>query len=404
MSLRKLKILGEDLKSNEWMQSLIQKSSNIYMVGGIVRDAFLNKSSKDIDLVIEGMKVSDIMSTLKPFGKVLEEGKSFKVVIFKPKGFKGEPFDIAIPRKDIKVGSGHKGFESIEAKNILEDLERRDFTINSMAFNINDNSLVDPFNGINDLKRRLLKATNDIAFTEDPLRILRGIQFASRFEFDIEPNTLNMMRDNAADISEIAHERILDELQKIVKKDGDTNIAFKLINDSGLAQEIFGQELIGFDGLEQLDPLSFFYVLGIAGGKIPSDFYNDFLKGDTKTFEALKRLDILLDVEALHSAPPSSLKLRLAVFNAIQKSPSIEFAKILPYSIEHIIGLMNNGIIPKSTKDLKISGNDIQEIFHVIGPSIGKALDFIRDKALLGRFDWTSRKASLKFVKEEIIN
>jgi len=124
------------LKNESWICELLQ-ISNVYIVGGCVRDAFLEKNIKDIDLVIEGLQLNQIKNKLLNFGKVDIVGESFSVIKFKPNNFNGEPYDIAVPRTDKKIGIGHKGFKTITKNiNIISDLKRRDFTINSIAVNI----------------------------------------------------------------------------------------------------------------------------------------------------------------------------------------------------------------------------------------------------------------------------
>ena len=139
-----MKIL-DFLNSQKFIKHLKNKGAEIYLVGGIVRDHFLNKASKDIDLLVLNMSLEKIQKELKNFGIVDILGESFAVIKFKPTGYKGEPIDIAIPRIDVKKEKGHKGFDVItEGVSLKDDLYRRDFTINSMAMELNG-VLIDPF-------------------------------------------------------------------------------------------------------------------------------------------------------------------------------------------------------------------------------------------------------------------
>ena len=238
-----LKKILLNLKSLEWINPIL-RSANVYIVGGSIRDAFLGKSIKDIDLIVEGLPLIKIQELLRPYGKVDIVGESFSVIKFKPKGFKGEPYDIATPRMDRKIGQGHKGFEIItDGVDLLTDLKRRDFTINSMAANVDTMELVDPFNGLNDLNNNILRAVDKNAFAEDPLRILRGIGFASRLGFTIEPKTLKLMQENAHLIKEISGERIFEELIKILKKGGDTGLALILLNETNVDKALFNKKI-----------------------------------------------------------------------------------------------------------------------------------------------------------------
>ena len=187
------KILTNIRKQN-WIKILL-KEANVYLVGGCVRDAYLNIPIKDVDLVVEGLSMDHIQSILADFGRINIVGESFVVIKFRPHGHVGEDYDIAIPRKDRKVGTGHKGFEIITKDvDIFGDLKRRDFTVNSIAIDVKTGKVLDPFNGLSDLKNKILKATDASAFVDDALRIIRAIQFASRFRFSIEPETLKMMK------------------------------------------------------------------------------------------------------------------------------------------------------------------------------------------------------------------
>ena len=93
--------LIDELKSEEWIQKLAE-NAELYVVGGIVRDAYINKESKDVDIIVDGLSVNGILKRLEPYGKASLEGESFAVVIFVPTGWEGESYDIAIPRKGLE--------------------------------------------------------------------------------------------------------------------------------------------------------------------------------------------------------------------------------------------------------------------------------------------------------------
>jgi tRNA nucleotidyltransferase (CCA-adding enzyme) len=140
-----VKNLINDLRSQDWVKILLRNGS-VHVVGGCVRDAFMNKSPKDIDIIVTGLKIEDIKELLRHYGKTSIVGQSFSVIKFRPTYHTGEDFDIAVPRVDRKIGTGHKGFEvSTEGVSVLDDLKRRDFTVNSIAVNIKTNEILDPF-------------------------------------------------------------------------------------------------------------------------------------------------------------------------------------------------------------------------------------------------------------------
>jgi len=266
----RLQDIIDDLQDRPWVLSLL-KRGKLFLVGGSVRDGYRNEEVKDIDLIVEGPSMDEIKSILAEFGRVDIVGESFAVIKFRPKGHTGEDFDIAVPRIDTKTGEGHKGFTvKTEGVGILDDLRRRDFTINSIAIDIKDGKIIDPFDGLVDIRHKKLRATDKTAFIEDPLRILRGIQFSARFEYKIDLSTMELMRENSHLIKGISGERIMEELMKIIKKDGNTQIALNLIHEAEVDRALFDKEMIHYpEGFEHLDAISFFYLLGLLGDVDP---------------------------------------------------------------------------------------------------------------------------------------
>ena len=170
-----------------------------YLVGGAVRDALLGKESKDIDLTVVGGHENMVNSGWEP------TGKSFPV--FRHREMPG--VEVAVARGEKKTGTGHGGFEWFPAKKLDQDLERRDFTMNAMAYHP-DEGIVDPFGGQRDLSRGLIKHVSD-AFDEDPLRVFRGARFASKLGFNVHPETLHKMRNMGGELSSLSKERVRDE-------------------------------------------------------------------------------------------------------------------------------------------------------------------------------------------------
>ena len=396
---KKILNIANELNNSDWIKKL-SSLSHIYMVGGCVRDAFLDLPIKDVDLVVENLSLSNIQDLLSSFGRVDIVGKSFSVIKFTPNLHDGEPFDIAIPRIDKKIGDGHKGFEVItDGVNLLKDLERRDFTINSIAFDINELKLIDPFNGINDLNNCIIKATNKKAFTEDPLRIIRGIQFASRFKFNICDETFLLMKENSKLVSEISGERIFEEFQKIIHKKGDVNIAFDLIKDINLDQVFFNNKMTTKTFTHDLDEISFFLMLGKLGKVNPSKFAKTRLKCDANLEKNIQVLDNL--VSKLPYANDTDR--RMIVFDAFNKAPEVFESSLLPLSACLIFLEMESGIIPKSIKDINLNGDEIMELFNIKGPKIGKLLRELLNAALLHQVDWTNKDECIKFISNKVV-
>ncbi len=241
--------------SNQIIKVVLEKGK-IYEVGGAVRDRFISPilPDKDKDYLITGIPMDELCSLLSRFGKVDLVGKSFGVIKFLPfKRFDGEHvFDVALPRKEYSTGPGHKDFrvEYDHTLRVEDDLSRRDFTINAMAENLATGKLVDPLNGRKDIKRRLIRITSPNSFRDDPLRMLRGIQFAARFEFELEEETLDSLQENADLITTISPERIQEELNKLLTKAKYPSAGFRLMQQVGLLEKIL-PELASAVGVTQ---------------------------------------------------------------------------------------------------------------------------------------------------------
>ncbi len=190
---------------------------DIYVVGGFIRDAFLDRASeKTIDFLITRHSVEDITARIESYGKVDLVGKSFGVIKFT---IGGHTYDLSLPRKDHALKArrrGHKDFfiDSDPEIPLEIDLRRRDFRCNSMALRLIDDALIDPFDGRADIQDRLIRLTNPEAFPEDPLRIIRAARFASVLGFHVEPNIYRIAKD--IDLSGLSVERITEELYRIL--------------------------------------------------------------------------------------------------------------------------------------------------------------------------------------------
>jgi tRNA nucleotidyltransferase/poly(A) polymerase len=204
----------QTLKNSDFIQAVINSNWKPYLVGGCVRDYLINIIPKDIDIIIVGCDKPELIELLNKYGHCDLVGESFAVIKYL---YKNEIYDISTPRTEKKVDVGHKGFEVISNKNIsLElDLLRRDLTINSIAMDF-DGNFIDPFHGINDIKNKNIKVTNSNAFTDDPLRIVRCIRFASRLNFNIDKTTFNLISATKNKIPELSHERIIEEWTKVL--------------------------------------------------------------------------------------------------------------------------------------------------------------------------------------------
>ncbi|MEE8577144.1 MAG: HD domain-containing protein [candidate division Zixibacteria bacterium] len=220
----------------------ILAQGKIYEVGGAVRDRYLaQKNIKDRDYLVTGINYNDLSKILNRFGRVDLVGRSFGVMKF-TQNRNGQPFtfDISLPRKEYSTGVGHTDFEVDfdPTLSVEDDLLRRDFTVNAMAIAVDSDQLVDPLEGMVDLQAKQLRMTSVASFTEDPLRMLRAIQFAARFGFKIEAKTLEALIENGALIKTISPERIAEELNKLLTRSPEPSVGFRLMRDTGLLKHI----------------------------------------------------------------------------------------------------------------------------------------------------------------------
>ncbi len=221
----------------------ILKLGSIYEVGGAVRDKLLyqNIKSKDHDYLVTGIPYNELSKMLKQFGKVDLVCRSFGVIKFTQfKDGEQKTFDITLPRKEYSVGSGHKDFEVDfdSGLHIETDLQRRDFTINAMALSLENDILIDPLDGQTDLQNKQIRMVYPNSFADDPLRMLRAIQFAARFEFEIEDETYKALVKYAHLINTVSAERIAEEFNKLLELSEKPSIGFRLMQKTGLLKEI----------------------------------------------------------------------------------------------------------------------------------------------------------------------
>lgn len=163
-----------------------------YFCGGCIRDHIMGIDPKDIDIEIFGINLETLQQTLSQFGKIDTVGASFGITKLTTKT---TDYDFSLPRRDNKIGIGHKDF-TITIDHTMtrkEAASRRDFTMNAMSMDIQGN-IYDPFNGIDDIKNKIIRHTSK-QFSEDPLRALRGMQFAARFGFTIAPETCEICKE-----------------------------------------------------------------------------------------------------------------------------------------------------------------------------------------------------------------
>lgn len=234
------------------MQNIVKRISEAggvpYMVGGAVRDEMLGLDPKDNDIEVYGLPADKLSEVLSEFGKVDSVGKSFGVI--KLKTPQGEDYDFSLPRRENKTGQGHKGFQvDVDPTMTVKDAAaRRDFSMNSLAKNLITGELEDHFNGADDIKNKRLRATSP-AFAEDPLRVLRGMQFASRFDMDVDDDTAELARGLLSEYDNLSTERLWGEWDKLLRKGHYPSKALDYLNRTGWIDKY--PALKNLQGIEQ---------------------------------------------------------------------------------------------------------------------------------------------------------
>jgi tRNA nucleotidyltransferase (CCA-adding enzyme) len=202
------------------------------IVGGWVRDRLMARPSKDIDLEVYGLDADRLKGILGAFGPVNVVGESFTV-------FKVADIDVSLPRRDSKVGRGHRGFvvEGDPSLSPREAARRRDFTINAISWDPLADAYEDPFDGRADIARRTLRAVDPATFGDDSLRVLRALQFAARFEFVLDPGTSELCRRIPLD--DLPAERIWGEIEKLLLLARRPSRGFQLALELGVIDRMF---------------------------------------------------------------------------------------------------------------------------------------------------------------------
>ena len=291
------------LKSKRIFETISNVGNEIgqdaFVIGGYVRDQLLNRETKDIDIVAIGSGIDFAKKTAKKL-------KSSPIKVFKSFG------TAMIIVDDIEVqfvGARKESYRSnsrnpkIETGTFEEDQKRRDFTINALAISLNNKDygqLIDPFNGLNDLKNKILKTPLDpnLTFSDDPLRMMRAIRFSSQLDFKIEKETLNAISKNADRIKIVAQERITEELNKIILSKRPSS-GFKLLEETGLLKIIFPEFQL-LKGIENINGKShkdnFYHTLKVLDNILPfskgnlwlrwAALLHDIAKPNTKRFNS----------------------------------------------------------------------------------------------------------------------
>lgn len=229
------------------LQALRTAGGRPRLVGGCVRDALLGLEPKDFDVEVYGLDYPAIGRALADFGPTDLVGASFGVLKVR---IEGVEYDFSLPRRESKTGSGHRGF-AVTPDPALTEAEaaaRRDFTINAIAYDPFEDRLIDPHGGERDLRARILRHTSE-AFSEDPLRVLRGFQLAARFELALDPATAALCRSIRDAYRELPVERVWGEWDKWATKAAKPSLGLLVLKQTGWLGHF--PEVAALDGLPQ---------------------------------------------------------------------------------------------------------------------------------------------------------
>ncbi len=273
-----------------------QMNTEVFVIGGFVRDIFLNRPSKDIDILIIGNGIE--------FAEAASVALKSQVSVFKNFGtamlrYKDLEIEFVGARKESYRADSRKPL--VEDGTLEDDQKRRDFTINAMAISLNQSrfgELLDPFHGIEDLTNKLIRTPLDPleTFSDDPLRMMRAIRFASQLNFNIDPIAIEAIKQTKERIAIVSKERITDELNKIILSP-KPSAGFKYLFDTGLLHHIFPQ-MVDLYGVEYINGKghkdNFYHTLEVLDNisEVTDDLWlrwaailHDIAKPPTKRFE-----------------------------------------------------------------------------------------------------------------------
>lgn len=336
---------------------LIKNGAKPILVGGFVRDHFLQMDSKDIDIEVYELDSLDKLALLlEEFGSVSLVGKSFGVLKLK---IEEDEYDFSFPRTENKTGYGHTGFD-VKVDGTLsyeEGARRRDFTINAIGYDYEQKIFLDPFDGIADLKEKKLKHIDEKTFIEDPLRVYRGIQFCARFELNLDETTKVLFEKmiKKDEFKTLPKERVFEEYKKLLLKSKNPSLGLKLLDE-------FAIESIANKLYEKIDNLA---KIKLDDKKSKLFLYCYYLEDNIK--KVCDDIKLLRDIEALKSF----------------KIPKIYESKIATISDEQEI-LKEKYFMMKDMPKPLLIGKDLIEFGMSPSKEFKKILDDIYQKQLDG--------------------
>lgn len=392
----------------------LKEIGNPLIVGGAVRDSFVGSENKDIDIEVHGTDIDSLVKTLKNKNYIVDEvGKQFGVLKVSKKGTVSD-LDISVPRKENRLGAGHRSFnvEMDENMTVQEAAERRDFTFNAVMYDHSRKVIIDPSNGKEDLKNKVIKHVSE-KFAEDPLRVLRGFQFAGRFGMTVDPKTASLCKNLRKEYDDLSIERVQEEWGKFFTKSAHPEKGVQSLKDmgwddtiSGLQQSLNNPNTI--DSLKNLPNVSkenkiVFGSASIAKNmddKDRKDFISSTVIGNKEQLKAY-------DLSNFDNSKATTSYDRKIVAKNLEKN-GFTFKDYQNFSqmnndntgMRLSSSAIKEGLANGSEKDL-VMGKDVTMISDKKpGKWIGELLNRTRDLQYQGKFN--NKNEALEFIKAEI--
>ena len=382
-----------------------------YVIGGFVRDLIMEKPSKDIDILVLG----DGPQLAEDVAKIL---RVKKVSVFKNFGtahFRYKDLDVEFvgARKESYTKESRK--PTTEQGTLQDDQNRRDFTINTLALKLNGPSfgaLVDPFGGVKDIKKGIIRTPlePEITFSDDPLRMLRAIRFATRFNFQIERSCLEAMKKHASRLEIISQERITDEVNKIILTETPSR-GFKLLNSTDLLKQFF-PEMIALHGIETINGKAhkdnFYHTLEVLDNlAMNSDslwlrwaaILHDIAKPPTKRFDPIAGW-------TFHGHEELGAKMVPRIFSRLRLPLDFKMKYVQKLVRLHLrpISLVKGSVTDSAIRRLlHEAGNDIEDLMLLCNADITSKNEF-KVKRYKKNFELVSEKLKLVEEKDRIRN
>jgi tRNA nucleotidyltransferase/poly(A) polymerase len=382
------------------------------VVGGYVRDLILKRPSKDIDFVCLGSGIDLAKKVAASYGDHVPVSifKNFGTAMVKLDDWEVE---FVGARKESYRTDSRKPY--VEAGTLQEDQERRDLTINALAIGVNPGNfgeLIDPFDGMKDMKRKIIRTPTDpnITFSDDPLRMMRAVRFAAQLNYDIEPDTFDGIVANVHRLSIISGERIIDELNKIILTD-KPSYGFKLLFISGLLQEFF-PEMVDLQGVDSVGDKThkdnFYHTLQVLDNVASVSDYlwlrwaaimHDIAKPATKRFNKKSGW-------TFHGHEDKGAKMTPAIFRRL-KLPMDERMKYVQNLVKlHLrpIALVKEEVTDSALRRVLFeAGNDIDDLMKLCRADI-TSKNNTKVKRFLANFDRVEAKLLEVEEKDQLRN